>query len=151
MAVRRLRRAALVHDIGKLGVSNLILDQPGRLAPAELAAMRKHTDFTRQILQRVKGFRDVSGLAAAHHERLDGTGYGRGLDAARLGTEARILTISDKFEALASRRPYRDDLTEEQVMDILVREVGTGIDPACLEALKLFLVKSQWEPVELAA
>jgi putative nucleotidyltransferase with HDIG domain len=150
-AVRRLRRAALLHDIGKLGVSNLLLDKPGKLEPAELEATRKHTYFTRQILRRVKGFRDLADMAAAHHERLDGTGYHRGLDAAQLGTEARILTISDKFEALASRRPYRDDLTEEQVMDILVREIGTGIDPACLEGLKLFLVKSEWEPVELAA
>jgi putative nucleotidyltransferase with HDIG domain len=150
-AARKLRRAALVHDIGKLGVSNLILDKPGRLEPAELEAMRKHPYFTRQILRRVKGFRELADVAAAHHERLDGKGYDRGLDAAQLDAEVRILTISDKFEALASRRPYRDDLTEDQVMDILVREAGTGIDPACLEALKLFLVKSQWEPVELAA
>jgi HD-GYP domain-containing protein (c-di-GMP phosphodiesterase class II) len=94
---------------------------------------------------------ELADIAAAHHERLDGTGYDRGLDATKLGTEVRILTICDKFEALASRRPYREDLTEGQVMDTLVREVGKGIDGECLEALKLFLVKSQWEPVELAA
>ena len=150
-AVRQLRRAALVHDVGKLGVSNLILDKPGRLTPAELAQMRRHPYFTRQILRRVRGFRELADIAAAHHERLDGKGYDRGLEAGQICTEVRILTISDMFEALASRRPYREDLTEGQVMDILVRNVGTGIDAECFEALKAFLVKSQWEPVELAA
>jgi putative nucleotidyltransferase with HDIG domain len=151
MSVRKLRRAALVHDVGKLGVSNLILDKPGKLEAAELAQMRKHPYYTRQILRRVKGFRELADIAAAHHERLDGKGYDRGLDAPQLCTEVRILTISDMFEALAARRPYREDLTEEQVMDILVRNVGTGIDAQCFEALKVFLEKSQWEPVELAA
>lgn len=149
--VRRIRRAALVHDMGKLGVSNLILDKPGRLEGRELEQMRKHPYYTRQILSRVKGLRELADLAAAHHERLDGGGYDRGLAASQLPLEARILTVSDMFEALASRRPYRQDLTEEEVMDILVRNVGTTIDPACLEALKTFLEKSQWVPVELAA
>jgi putative nucleotidyltransferase with HDIG domain len=150
-AVRKLRRAALVHDVGKLGMSNLILDKPGKLEPAELTQMRKHPYFTRQILRRVKGFRELADIAAAHHERLDGKGYDRGLEAGQLCMEVRILTISDMFEALAARRPYREDLTEEQVMDILVRNLGSGIDAECFEALKVFLEKSQWEPVELAA
>jgi HD-GYP domain-containing protein (c-di-GMP phosphodiesterase class II) len=150
-AVRKIRRAALVHDMGKLGVSNLILDKPGKLEPDELAAMRKHPWFTRQILSRVSGFAELANIAAAHHERLDGKGYDRGLDASNLSQEVRILTLSDMFEALASRRPYRQDLTEEEVMAIMTRNVGTAIDPECFEALKVFLEKSQWEPVELAA
>lgn len=150
-AVRRIRRAGLVHDMGKLGVSNLILDKPGKLESDELAVMRKHPYFTRQILSRVSGFAELANIAAAHHERLDGNGYDRGLDASNLSKEVRILTISDMFEALASRRPYRQDLTEEEVMSIITRNVGTAIDPECFEALKVFLEKSQWEPVELAA
>ncbi len=150
-AVRKLRRAALLHDVGKLGISNLILDKPGKLETNEAQLLRKHPHFTRQILERVSGFKNLADIAAAHHERLDGKGYDRGLDASALGTEVRILSISDMFEALASRRPYREDLTEEQVMDILVRNLGTAIDPACFDALKVFLENSQWEPVELAA
>ena len=150
-AVRQLRRDALLHDIGKLGISNLILDKPVKLDRWELETLRKHPYYTRQILSRVNGFRQIADVAAGHHERLDGKGYDRGLDAGALSVEARILTISDMFEALASRRPYREDLTEEEVLDILVRNVGTAIDPACFEALKTFLEKSQWEPVELAA
>jgi putative nucleotidyltransferase with HDIG domain len=149
--LRNIRRAALLHDIGKLGISNLLLDKPGRLDPSEIQVMRKHPFFTRQILARVRGFSDIADTAAGHHERLDGKGYDRGLEATQIPLDVRILTVADMFEALASRRPYRQDLTEEQVMDILVKELGAGIDTACFEALKLFLEKSQWEPVELAA
>jgi HD-GYP domain-containing protein (c-di-GMP phosphodiesterase class II) len=147
--VRKIRRAALMHDIGKLGISNMILDKPGKLDPIELARMRLHPFYTREILSRVSGFSDIAELAAAHHERLDGKGYDRGLPAEKLSTDARILTLADMFEALASRRPYRQDLTEEQVMDILTKNVGPALDPACFEALKLFLEKSQWEPTIL--
>ena len=149
--MRLLRRAALLHDIGKLGISNLILDKPGKLNDEELGVMRKHPFWTRQILERVSGFRELAATAAAHHERLDGKGYDCGLDASRLGVETRILSVADMFEALAAKRPYRQDLTEEQVMDILTRNVGEGLDPGCFEALKVFLVKTNYEPVELAA
>jgi putative nucleotidyltransferase with HDIG domain len=150
-SVRKLRRAALVHDIGKLGVSSLILDKPGKLEPAELAIMRTHPHHTREILSRVSGFKELAEIAAAHHERLDGKGYDRGVDASKLSTEVRILSVSDMFEALASRRPYRQDLTEGEVMGILEKNVGTALDPACVAALKVFLEKSEWEPIELAA
>ena len=100
--------------------------------------MRKHPFWTRQILERVSGFRELAGTAAAHHERLDGKGYDCGLDASRLSVETRILSVADMFEALAAKRPYRQDLTEEQVMDILTRNVGAGLDPACFEALEGF-------------
>jgi putative nucleotidyltransferase with HDIG domain len=149
--VRTVRRAALLHDIGKLGISNLILDKPGKLDPIETARMRLHPFYTREILSRVRGFAPIADLAAAHHERLDGKGYDRGLPAEKLSTEARILTLADMFEALASRRPYRQDLTEEQVMEILVKSVGSALDPACFAALKTFLEKNSWEPVDLAA
>ncbi len=150
--VRKIRRAALVHDVGKLGVSNLILDKPGRLEGTELSQIRKHPFYTRQILSRVSGFSELADIAAAHHERLDGKGYDRSLDASHAcAWMCWILTVSDMFEALASRRPYREDLTGDEVMDVLVKNVRTAIDPVCLEALKVFLEKSQWEPVELAA
>ena len=149
--VRLLRRAGRLHDIGKLGISNLILDKPGKLDADELAIMRKHPFYTRQILERVSGFREIAPIAAAHHERLDGKGYDCGLDSSQLPTEVRILTVADMFEALAAKRPYRQDLSEEQVMDILVRNVGAALDPACFEALKVFLEKTHYEAITLAA
>jgi HD-GYP domain-containing protein (c-di-GMP phosphodiesterase class II) len=147
----RLRRAALLHDIGKLGVSNLILDKPGKLDANELAAMRRHPDFTLKILSRVQAFREFSEAAAAHHERLDGRGYHRGLSGNLLSLEVRILAVSDMYEALAARRPYRQDLSREEVMTILNREAGVGLCPAVVSALQSFLAHSNFVPYQVAA
>lgn len=149
--IRLLRRAALLHDIGKLGISNLILDKPGRLNEKELMLMRRHPYFTKQILDRVQGFSNIAEVAAAHHERLDGKGYYLGLGAESLGKAVRILSVSDMYEALAAKRPYRADLTAEEVMTILKKQVGTGICPEAFEGLQTFLATSDFMPVLLAA
>ena len=135
-AVRYVRRAALVHDIGKLGVSNTILDKPGKLDAAELAEMRRHPFYTQQILSRVDGFRDMADLAASHHERLDGSGYHRGLRGDQLSQPARVLLVADMFEALSAKRPYRQDLTPDAVLAILRKDVGRAICPLVFEALE---------------
>ena len=80
---RWLKRAALLHDIGKLGVSNSVLDKPGKLDDDEWIAVRRHAELSEQILARISTFGDLSKVAGAHHERLDGKGYPRGLKAAR--------------------------------------------------------------------
>jgi HD-GYP domain-containing protein (c-di-GMP phosphodiesterase class II) len=149
--MRDVRRAALLHDIGKLGVSNLILDKPGRLDAAELALMRRHAQFTYDILKRVPGFDHLAEAAAAHHERLDGTGYFRGISGGQLSPMTRILAVSDMYEALAARRPYRQDLTGGQVMSILASNAGDGICPEVLDALKTFLNQTGFTPIRLAA
>jgi putative nucleotidyltransferase with HDIG domain len=149
--LRDLRRAALLHDIGKLGVSNLILDKPGKLTPEEIAQMRKHPLYTKQILDRVAGFASISDLAASHHERLDGKGYYRGLSAGELSPAVRVLAVADMYEALAAKRPYRQDLSDEQVMDILIKNSGAGICPDAFAALRSFLNKSGFTPIKLAA
>ena len=137
--VRYVHRAALVHDIGKLGVSNLILDKPGKLTPDELAEMRRHPFYTHQILSRVEGFKDLADLAASHHERLDGTGYHRGLAGDQLSPFARVLLVADMFEALTAKRPYREDLSTEKVLGILRKDVGTGICPTVFAALETWI------------
>ena len=149
--VRRIRRAGLLHDVGKLGVSNLILDKPGKLDADELAEMRKHTAYTLRILEQVAGFRDLADLAASHHERLDGKGYHRGLSGDQLGTATRILVVSDMYEALAAKRPYRQDLTEEEVMTILSKNAGPGICPEIFAALKTYLNGGGYVPNKIAA
>ena len=98
--VRDLRRAALLHDIGKLGVSNLILDKPGPLSQDERNEMRRHTLYTHRILRRAPCFETLADWASAHHERLDGQGYHRGLSASDVPTEARILMVADVYDAL---------------------------------------------------
>jgi putative nucleotidyltransferase with HDIG domain len=148
---RYIRRAALLHDVGKLGISNLILDKPGKLTPEEMSEMRKHPRYTFEILTRVSGFRDLADMAASHHERLDGKGYHRGLCAEQLSTPARILAVADMYEALAAKRPYRQDLEPEEVMTILTKNAGPGICPEVFAALKTWLLASDYTPTKLAA
>jgi len=133
---RTLGRAALLHDLGKLGVSNVILDKPGPLSAQELQIVQRHTRFTKEILSRVSCFRPLADDAAAHHERLDGRGYHLALDAAHLTLGARILAVADIFDALRSSRPYREGLPVERAMHILDRESRAALDPMCLDALR---------------
>jgi HD-GYP domain-containing protein (c-di-GMP phosphodiesterase class II) len=134
--LRDVRRAALLHDVGKLGVSNLILDKPGKPTDAETRQIRKHPEYTRQILSQAPGFRELADVAAAHHERLDGRGYHRGLDERQIPFVTRVITVADVFEAMSARRPYRDALDWEQIEPIMERDAGPGIDRDCFEALR---------------
>jgi len=140
--VRDVRRAALLHDIGKLGVSSLILDKPGRLTDDEFAAMRRHPDGTREILKRTGCFSHLANVAAAHHERLDGSGYPLGLAKSELSLLSRVLCVSDICDALRASRPYRQGLSIERVLEIMRRDVSTAIDPLCFEALDTVLKRS---------
>ena len=150
--VRTIRRAGLLHDLGKLGVSNRILDKPGKLDADEIAAMRKHTEFTQTLLQRVGAFRPLAVLAASHHERLDGKGYHVGRDGDDLPTAARILGVADMYEALAAKRPYRKDLTGGEVMDIMTKNAdGGGICPHVFSALKTYVSEGGYTPDRIAA
>lgn len=135
-ALRELRQAALLHDLGKLGVSNLILDKPGKLTDDELATVRLHPVQTSRILARVSCFGHLAEPAASHHERLDGRGYHRGLAAAALPLPARILCVADICDALRSSRPYRPGMPRERVLEIMRRDTGTGLDPGVLEAMR---------------
>jgi putative nucleotidyltransferase with HDIG domain len=148
---RIIRRAGLLHDIGKLGISNLILDKPGKLTAEEMTEMRKHPAYTYQLLKQVAGFRDLASLAASHHERLDGKGYHRGLSSDQLSTADRILCVADMFEALTAKRPYRKDLTSEEVMSILTRAAGDGICTEVFDALKVYLARGGYTPTAIAA
>ena len=134
--LRDLRRAALLHDIGKLGVSNLILDKPGKLDDAEWVQMRRHPELTVRILERVGAFRDLAATAGAHHERLDGRGYHLGLRAEQLNRDARVLAVADVCEALSAKRPYRDAMEPDRVRAIMRGDVGTAFCPEALGALE---------------
>lgn len=138
---RDLSRAALLHDIGKLGVSNMVLDKHDRLNETEWEQMRRHTDYTFRILQRVQGFSQLADLASAHHERLDGKGYHRAIRGGELPASARLLAVADQYEALTASRPYRDALLPEKALQILEEQVGTGIDTQAFEALRAMVQK----------
>ena len=133
---RWLKRAALLHDIGKLGVSNSILDKPGKLDPDEWSTMQMHAAHTETILSRIAAFGDLAPVAAAHHERLDGKGYPKGLTGDQIVLETRIITTADIFDALTAERPYRAAMPVGKALALMTDMVGTAIEPACLDALK---------------
>ena len=100
--LRDLRRAGLLHDLGKLGVSNMILDKPGRPTDDEYAQIKKHPEYSERILRRVNDFERLADVACAHHERLDGRGYHHRTDGDGLPTEARLLAVAGR-----GRGPHR--------------------------------------------
>jgi putative nucleotidyltransferase with HDIG domain len=134
--IATLRRAALLHDIGKLGISNAILDKPGQLTDDEFAKVKQHPRFSYEILSRIRGFARLADIAGAHHERLDGRGYWRGMTGGQLDREMRILAVADVFDALSADRPYRGAMPMEQVFRILDGQAGTGLDADCVEVLR---------------
>lgn len=133
--LRLLRRAGLLHDVGKLGVSSAILEKPGKLDEHEFTAIKAHPKLSFQVLDRIESFGEIAQIASAHHERLDGKGYWQGLDAEQLTLNMRILTVSDVFDALSAHRPYRDALPYETCVKIMEKDAGTAFDPECLAAL----------------
>ena len=134
--VKWVERAALLHDIGKLGVSNQILDKPGRLEASEWERVQEHAFYTESILAPISCFKDVAKASASHHEKLDGTGYPRGLKGDQIPLITRIITTADIFDAISAERPYRAAMPVSKVLDIMEENLHTAIDERCLEALK---------------
>ena len=132
---RALRRAAILHDVGKLGVSSAILEKPGKLDADEWHVMQNHALHTTEILGRISALRDMAQIAGSHHERLDGAGYPLRLDGRIIAIETRIITIADFFDALTADRPYRAAMPTEKALEIMAGEVGKALDPDCFAAL----------------
>jgi len=134
--MQMLRRAALLHDIGKLSVSNMILDKPGHLDEDEFRVVKRHSALTREILSRMPSLDEISVVAGEHHEKLDGTGYPFGLKAGQLSLESRLLAVADVYGALAEDRPYRPALDPEEIFRIMKKDVPGKLDGECFEALR---------------
>ena len=137
---RHLRRAALLHDIGKLGVSNSILDKPGKLDDAEWAEIKHHPALGRTVLARVGAFSELSEVAGNHHERLDGKGYPCGIAGDEIDFHSRIVAVADIFDALTADRPYRKAMSADAAFVILDDMTGPALDPTCVAALRRALV-----------
>jgi len=131
-----VRRAALLHDVGKLGVSSAILEKPGKLNEQEWRAMKMHPVYTKVILEKIPGFKHLAQIAGAHHERLDGTGYPQGLTGEHLPLTARIICVADMYQALSEKRPYREGLPAKVVFATLEQDGHKRLDPECLAALR---------------
>jgi HD-GYP domain-containing protein (c-di-GMP phosphodiesterase class II) len=128
--------------VGKLGVSNRILDKPGKLDEAEWQAVQRHASYTEAILSRVRIFDELARVSAAHHERLDGKGYPKGLVSAQIALETRIITTADIFDAITAERPYRGAVPIDKTLVIMAEAVGTAIDADCFASLKQLIATS---------
>ncbi|WP_395004812.1 HD-GYP domain-containing protein [Undibacterium sp.] len=142
---RWLKRGALLHDVGKLGVSNSVLDKAGKLDISEWDEVKLHASYTETILSRIEVFSELAKVAAAHHEKLDGTGYPKGLIADQISLETRIITTADIFDAITAERPYRGAIPIPRTLEMMAENLHTAIDERCFEALKLAIAKL--EPV----
>jgi HD-GYP domain-containing protein (c-di-GMP phosphodiesterase class II)/tetratricopeptide (TPR) repeat protein len=132
-----LKYASLLHDIGKIGIREDILKKDGRLTEKEYRHIQKHVYYTHEILKNVhfeRHLRLVPEIAASHHEKVDGTGYHRGLSGKEIHLSGRILAISDVFDAITSRRHYRNRMAFDKVLAILKRDAGTHFDPDCIDS-----------------
>ena len=133
-----VRRGALLHDIGKMGVPDGILLKPGPLTNEEWVLMRKHTTFAYEMLSPIHYLQPALDIPYCHHEKWDGTGYPRGLSGGQIPFAARIFAVVDVWDALISDRPYRAAWPEEKVLDYIRSLAGTHFDPqvvkVCIES-----------------
>ncbi len=127
-----IRYSAMLHDIGKLGVPEIVLFKNKKLSEDEYEIIKQHAVLSKSILSKIhfkKNLRDIPVIASSHHERIDGTGYPEGLKGDAIPLGGKILAVCDVFDALTSRRQYRDRMELDKVMDLLEKETGTSFEP----------------------
>jgi putative nucleotidyltransferase with HDIG domain len=149
--LRELAIGGLVHDVGKLSIPNEILQKPGALTDEEYDVIKRHPELGSDLVRQLGFSAQVARLVLDHHERLDGSGYPRGLGAPDLDIETRILAVCDVFDALLSRRVYRPAWTLDKALELLSKQSGTAFDPACVEALERVVEREQHDSVRAAA
>jgi diguanylate cyclase len=134
----QVKLAGMLHDIGKIGVNELILDSKGRLTEQERKEVKKHAETGYQILKSSYEFSDAAEFVLEHHERWDGKGYPRGLRGKEISVQARIIAVADTYDDIVSERAYKPKLHKEDAIKELERCAGTQFDP---EVVNVFLEK----------
>lgn len=135
-SLENLERAALLHDIGKIGIRDRILLKESPLNGDEFVIMKKHTSIGREILQTIQPaylVQEIAGAAACHHERYDGKGYPQGMKGTEIPLNARIMAIADAFDAMTTDRPYRKGLPVETALGELKVGAGSQFDPRLVD------------------
>jgi HD-GYP domain-containing protein (c-di-GMP phosphodiesterase class II) len=131
--MRALIKGAFLHDVGKIGIADSILHKPGKLDETEYTEMKTHVDKGLEIISRSRWLEDAVDVVGGHHERMDGSGYPKGRSGSDTPVSARIFAIADVFDALVSKRPYKEPLSYEETLAILEKGRGTHFDPALLD------------------
>src|SRR4029077_5389380 len=129
-----IRVGALLHDLGKIGISDLVLQKPKGLTPEENDLIRQHPVIGNRILQNVEGLGAYLDIVELHHENLDGTGYPHGLKGEETPLHARIVKVADAYDAMTSDRPYRRGKSHSEAIAILKSVCGSEMDPMVVEA-----------------
>jgi len=142
-----LHRAALLHDVGKVGIPLSILDKPGRLDDKEYERIKKHPTIGARILEPIASYKDIIPIVLQHHERFDGNGYPGGISGNEIDIGARILAVADVYDALISDRPYRKGWPVERVIDLIKKESGHQFDP---DVAEVFLAIMRQEKTKAA-
>jgi diguanylate cyclase (GGDEF)-like protein/putative nucleotidyltransferase with HDIG domain len=138
--VEQVRLAGLLHDVGNIAVSNMLLSKPGPLSDEEWHEIRRHSEIGARILANAR-LGEIGQWVLAHHERVDGRGFPAGLERTAIPLEARILAVADAFEAMISERAYRPALTREDALRELRRNAGSQFDPGVVEVFARALAK----------
>jgi len=133
--LRTLARAGLLHDVGKIGIPDAILNKPGPLDADEWTTIKRHPEMGHDILARLPSLQREAQIVIAHHERVDGSGYPRALRGEQIPLEARILAVADTYDVLISDRPYREAFDRERALRILREESGTHLWEPAVRAL----------------
>lgn len=136
-----LRTAALLHDIGKLGTYDVILDKHEKLTEEEINLIKIHPEKGEEILKPISQLKDILPVIRSHHERMDGTGYPDGLKNGEIPFLARILAVADTFDSMTSDRPYRPKVSKEDAISELEKYSGTQFDPEVVEAFSNTITK----------
>jgi HD-GYP domain-containing protein (c-di-GMP phosphodiesterase class II) len=136
--LQNLEIAALLHDIGKVGIPDAILRKPGKLEPDEYALMKKHPEYGWAVLRMLPGFERAALDILHHHENFDGKGYPAGLRELEIPVVSRIVSVIDAFDAMVSSRPYRIGLPYEEAVRRLIESSSTQFDPAVVQCFISF-------------
>jgi HD-GYP domain-containing protein (c-di-GMP phosphodiesterase class II) len=134
--IQALIKGAFLHDVGKIGIQDHILLKPGRLTPEEFEEMKTHVEHGLEIVSRASWLADAAAVVGNHHEKVAGDGYPNGLAGESIPVAARIFAIADVFDALTSRRPYKQPLSYDEAMDILAQGRGSHFDARLLDAFE---------------
>ena len=149
-AMEELRIGTTLHDIGKIGVPDSILNKAGRLTDEEFERMKAHPVIGYEICKPLMLSEGVLMLIRNHHEKLDGSGYPDGLKGGELPLSLRVICVSDAFDAMSSRRPYRNVMDIKVVISELSRGAGIQFDPVVVEMLKDLLQGGHLNPIYLS-